>query len=670
MAVLKVKTKAKPLPSTGTVRPPAKDLDVADLDLRGDSGQVAHLKRATTEVTLTMTLDGASTLEMKVRDPHRTLLHSALVRTHSQLVLDGVEYTLVKVARDGNELTLTFEETAINVLRQYSKPRKANRKNTTRAQFIKGLVDEPTRVSIPFRCPELDERQPQLKPDLKDGGGGDSSSRRRLLVVGGRAADDGSSSGPSAAALASLTVKHVRANAEQLKYGALIVAMTIKRGGDRVSVAGAIATSIQESGLMNLGGGDRDSAGLFQQRPSVGAWGSYADVTNPEHAINAFLDRYLGYRNQGHSWIDASNLTQRSKYPQAPAPWYGEGKNFYNVFHRSGGSTSPLSLGAGADTGTTTTSHTVTRVEPYEFSRGSADARETSWQCARRLADEVKWRFFCRAGVVWYVSDNWLIGRSPVARLTEHSAGVVDLSWDWETRRPATEATLTVLTRRYAIFPGDVIEIQKEGTANGLWLVSEVDRTLGTQQATINLVRKQATLPEPAPSTTTKTITVKSPTAGVADMPRATSGSGALNGASTSGVPLPVARAYLAANKISDKNYPYVWGGGHSVAGQPSGGGYDCSGSVSAALAQAGGMGLTYGGAPMVSGSFESWGEAGPGRYFTVYCSSDHVWIRWNGVGNAWRFDTSPWNSGPLGPHQRVGPRSTDTFVARHWPGY
>ena len=666
MAVLTVKTKARPLaPTTGTVRPPAKDLELTDLNLQGDAGQVAHLLRATTEVDLTMTIDGASTLALKVRDPTRSLLQSSLVRTRSQLVLDNVEYTLVKVARDGHELTLTFEETAVNLLRRYSKPRKANRANTTRAQFIEGMVREPTEATIPFRCPELNTRQPQLKPDLSGDGGLTSSSS------GGSSSSSGSSksSGPSAAALASLTVKGVKASNEQLKYGAMIIQMCIQRGGDRVSGAGAVATAIQESDLTNmLAQVDHDSAGLYQQRPSVGAWGTYAQVTDPQHAINAFLTPYLGYRAKGYNWLDASNRTQNedSRFFNEPAKWYGEGKNFWNVFHGSGGGTSSMDLGSGG--GTTTTSFTVTRVEPYEFSRGSADARETSWQCATRLAGEVQWRFFCRAGVIWYVSDHWLINQSPVARLTERSAGVVDLSFDWETRRPATEASLTVLTRRYAIFPGDVIEIRQEGPANGLWLVSEVDRTLGTQQATVNLVRTEPSLPEPAPSTTTKTITVKSPSGG-SDRLQGTSGSGALNGASAKGVPLMVQRAYEAANYIGSKNYPYVWGGGHGAAGQPSGGGYDCSGSVSAVIAMAGGMGLVVGGAPMVSGAFESWGESGAGKYFTIYCSSDHVWIRWNGVGSAWRFDTSPHLCGPYGPHQRPCPRDTSGFALRHWNG-
>jgi hypothetical protein len=69
---------------------------------------------------------------------------------------------LVKVSHTDDEITLIFEETAMNLLRQekYSKPKKAARDNTTRAQFIRGMVAEVTERRIHFECPELTQRQP------------------------------------------------------------------------------------------------------------------------------------------------------------------------------------------------------------------------------------------------------------------------------------------------------------------------------------------------------------------------------------------------------------------------------------------------------------------------------------------------------------------------------
>jgi hypothetical protein len=136
-----------------------KSLNLPDLVLVGDRGVRANLRAATTEAVHEQTIEGASTVTITVRDPERGLLRSNLVKTKSRLTLDRVQYLLVKVERDGGRVTLTFEETAVNVLRDYDKPRKANRANTTRAQFVQTLVREPKTHAIPFRCPELKVKQ-------------------------------------------------------------------------------------------------------------------------------------------------------------------------------------------------------------------------------------------------------------------------------------------------------------------------------------------------------------------------------------------------------------------------------------------------------------------------------------------------------------------------------
>lgn len=91
----------------------------------------------------------------------------------------------------------------------------------------------------------------------------------------------------------------------------------------------AIATAIQESKLVNLGSGDRDSLGLFQQRPSQG-WGSVEEVRAPSLATKAFFGRATHTANTGlldiPAWQDleltaAAQAVQRSGYPDAYAQW-------------------------------------------------------------------------------------------------------------------------------------------------------------------------------------------------------------------------------------------------------------------------------------------------------------------------------------------------------------
>ncbi len=100
---------------------------------------------------------------------------------------------------------------------------------------------------------------------------------------------------------------------------------------------------------------------------------------------------------------------------------------------------------------------------------------------------------------------------------------------------------------------------------------------------------------------------------------------------------------------------PYLWGGGH---GKWLDKGYDCSGSVSFALAAAG---LLSG--PLASGPLMSWGEPGKGKWVTIYTHPGHVFMVVAGI----RFDTS--NSRVTGSRWSNDMRSTAGFVARHPPG-
>jgi peptidoglycan hydrolase CwlO-like protein len=92
------------------------------------------------------------------------------------------------------------------------------------------------------------------------------------------------------------------------------------------------------------------------------------------------------------------------------------------------------------------------------------------------------------------------------------------------------------------------------------------------------------------------------------------------------GAPEAVRQVIAAGNAIA--TLPYIYGGGHASF---HANGYDCSGSVSYALAAAGLLS-----SPMVSGDFENWGGAGPGRWITIYANAGHVWMDVAG----WRFDT------------------------------
>ena len=108
---------------------------------------------------------------------------------------------------------------------------------------------------------------------------------------------------------------------EQAEYAATIAGVGYAEGLPNHAVTVALATALQESGLRNLDGGDRDSAGLFQQRPSQG-WGTHAQVTDPVHAAQAFYRVLREQPDWQHiSVTEAAQVVQRSAYPAAYAQW-------------------------------------------------------------------------------------------------------------------------------------------------------------------------------------------------------------------------------------------------------------------------------------------------------------------------------------------------------------
>jgi hypothetical protein len=121
----------------------------------------------------------------------------------------------------------------------------------------------------------------------------------------------------------------------------------------------------------------------------------------------------------------------------------------------------------------------------------------------------------------------------------------------------------------------------------------------------------------------------------------------------------PVVRQVIqAANQIDTT--PYIWGGGHASFTSK---GYDCSGAVSYALHGAGLLDYT-----MVSGQLASWGDAGPGRWITIYANAEHVFMVVAGL----RFDTRNDPEHVSGPRWKMAAPEASIlpkFAVRHPAG-
>jgi peptidoglycan hydrolase-like protein with peptidoglycan-binding domain len=116
--------------------------------------------------------------------------------------------------------------------------------------------------------------------------------------------------------------------------------------------------------------------------------------------------------------------------------------------------------------------------------------------------------------------------------------------------------------------------------------------------------------------------------------------------------PEVVKEVIAAANKIAFS--PYVYGGGH---GSFRSSGYDCSGSVSFALH--GGRLLS---SPEDSTQLESYGDAGPGQWITIWANAGHAYMIVAGL----RFDTASIESGASGSRWSRQRRSSAGYIERH----
>ncbi len=108
---------------------------------------------------------------------------------------------------------------------------------------------------------------------------------------------------------------------EQMANAATIAAVGIRRGVPDHAVTVALATALQESKLQNLQGGDRDSLGLFQQRPSQD-WGTPEQIMDPHYASAQFYKALLKIKGwEDMTVAQAAQAVQKSADGSAYARW-------------------------------------------------------------------------------------------------------------------------------------------------------------------------------------------------------------------------------------------------------------------------------------------------------------------------------------------------------------
>jgi hypothetical protein len=119
---------------------------------------------------------------------------------------------------------------------------------------------------------------------------------------------------------------------EQARLTSIVVGLSVRRGLAPRAASIAMATVYQETGIRNLDHGDRDSVGLFQQRPSQG-WGTAEQLQDPYYATRKFYDALVKVRGWETGDInDVAQRVQRSGYPEAYRDHEADGRVLASVF--------------------------------------------------------------------------------------------------------------------------------------------------------------------------------------------------------------------------------------------------------------------------------------------------------------------------------------------------
>lgn len=570
------------------------DIATFRLEMRNKAG--ISLETAITAATLSRTISGASTLTVSVEDDlARSIQRSGRLGRKVDVELDGLFFTLVGVTKTGRNLDLKFEEREVNVLRYYAKYLQVSRAQLTRAEFVLMMLREVHEISLRYVIPELKKRQTISDVDpgqiLVDANGNplvkkvtpDPTTRPQGIS----APSAGVSAGKNWLGIGSLglTVRGQPSTVEQLNNASIILDTGVSLGASRKVLVCSIMTAIDESNIINLTGGDRDSVGIFQQRASQG-WPATRNI--PTDAKAFFVAAMKVARdNPFLNYNDVCQDTQHSGTPLAYGAFQDEAEKFVDAYGITGGDiASDPSAGNNQKTGALTT-----LAEPgagYFFTRGTVSTDtsgqvvlqpEGSWQCITRLAAEVGWRAFCVSGAIYFISDADLFLSKPFMVISEDDEGIDWIDYDYDEGKRQSVVTITAHLARWSAPPGSTVIVRDMGIPNGKHLVSQIDRSLYDTVATITLIKPQPVLPEPTSGPTGVASGAVAMPAGASNVD--TDPTGAFNPFTATG------RAQIAilAYANSQLGVPYAWG--HEDKGIA----FDCSG-LSQAAYEAGGITL------------------------------------------------------------------------------
>ena len=226
---------------------------------------------------------------------------------------------------------------------------------------------------------------------------------------------------------------------EQTANAATITALSLKRTLPARAATIALATAIQESKLRNVTFGDRDSLGLFQQRPSQG-WGTKKQILDPVYSTNKFYDVLTGIKGYEDMPItQVAQKVQRSGFPDAYADHEHEGRVLASTLagHSAGG------MGCRLDEATASTPAAALAQRLTTELGVPAKVRGTAVQVTGRNASQA------------WAAGSWAVAHAEADGITAVTVGDRswtrsrgDEAWSWHAAKKPVAPTAVTITRR------------------------------------------------------------------------------------------------------------------------------------------------------------------------------------------------------------------------------
>jgi hypothetical protein len=453
------------------------------------------LENAITGIQITDTIAGFSTIVVKFEDPEWKLIRSGFFDANEDGRLDALDvnypigsdlwWRASQVSVDANRasasISLTFIERAAAWLLNKKGPLKAGRTaKRTRAQFLKGLVNQVKAGDLVFHCQQLSEAQ-VVEKDTHDYSPSPGTlapltdSGKPITVV----TDHPKAKTKGIHSKANITIKGVKAVPEQIKQ--IEICMKV---ADRLSAPPKAVKSMLVAGI----GESRFLTGAAEQVYGThkGVFQSYLiPPSDTEQQCTYFFKGDRSFLTGGaiglvksHPEYSVGTVAAKVEKSDGSAGYYdgfaGEADKIMVAYGHGGlGSTA-------SDTGSDYR-------KQYNFEVGGPDhPGESFWEAMVRIAGEVKWALFLDGNHVYYDAETTLIRAKPATYIDRLDESVVSFSSTWDSRNIASEATLELICDPFEFRAGDVLVLRGFGPSStgstvnpplpGRWLIDEIDR--------------------------------------------------------------------------------------------------------------------------------------------------------------------------------------------------